>query len=84
MYRKEILMVQKHSVEDFRNELFIRLRGLREEEGVTQQELASRMKTTGSAISRLESGRRNPRLDTLALYANALGYDIEFVFEEVA
>lgn len=41
--------------------------------GITQEELASRMGTSVSAISRLESGFHVPSLDTLRKLAAALG-----------
>lgn len=41
--------------------------------GLTQEELASRMATSVSAISRLESGFHVPSLDTLRKLASALG-----------
>lgn len=49
--------------------------------GLTQDEIASRMGTTKSAISRLESslgnGRISPSLATLRRYAAALGCRLE-------
>lgn len=50
--------------------LVIRLRGL---EGLSQEELARRMGTTKAAISRLESGRHRPTVETLRRLAEALG-----------
>ncbi|MBF0161358.1 MAG: helix-turn-helix transcriptional regulator [Magnetococcales bacterium] len=49
--------------------------------GLTQEEVASRMETTRSAISRLESslgnGRISPSLATLRRYAAAVGCKLE-------
>lgn len=49
--------------------------------GLTQEEIASRMGTTKSAISRLESslgnGRMSPSLATLRRYAAAVGCRLE-------
>jgi ribosome-binding protein aMBF1 (putative translation factor) len=50
--------------------LVIRLRAL---EGLSQDELARRMGTTKAAISRLESGRHRPTVETLRRLAEALG-----------
>jgi len=50
--------------------LVIRLRAL---EGLSQEELARRMGTTKAAISRLESGRHRPTVETLRRLAEALG-----------
>ena len=53
------------------------LLGARKMAGITQEELANRMGTTKSAISRLESSLRNekhsPSFATLKKYANACG-----------
>ena len=52
----------------------------RVKEGVTQKELAKRMKTRQSAISRLESGRANPSLSFLQRLAEALNSRLEIRF----
>jgi transcriptional regulator with XRE-family HTH domain len=44
--------------------------------GLTQQELAELCDTTQSAIARLESGGRPPRIDTLLRIANALDCEL--------
>jgi ribosome-binding protein aMBF1 (putative translation factor) len=51
----------------------------RKELGLSQVELAQLVDTTQSAIARLESGGRPPRIDTLLRIANAL--DCELVVE---
>ena len=49
--------------------------------GLTQEEVAIRMGTTKSAISRLEgSGNHSPSLATLLKYAKAVGCDLEIRF----
>jgi transcriptional regulator with XRE-family HTH domain len=45
--------------------------------GLSQQELADLCATTQSAIARLESGGRPPRIDTLLRIANALDCELE-------
>ncbi len=52
----------------------------RVKDGVTQQELAKRMKTKQSAISRLESGQANPSLNFLQRLAKALNTRLEIHF----
>ena len=48
----------------------------RRERGLSQAELAKLVGTTQSAIARLESGGRPPRIDTLLRIANALDSDL--------
>jgi transcriptional regulator with XRE-family HTH domain len=45
--------------------------------GLSQQELADLTGTTQSAIARLESGGRPPRIDTLLRIANALDCELD-------
>lgn len=52
----------------------------RVKEGVTQKELAKRMETKQSAISRLESGQANPSLNFLQRLARALNSRLEIRF----
>lgn len=49
--------------------------------GLTQEELADRMKTSQSAIARLESGRSIPSARTLARFAKATGTRLRISFE---
>ena len=51
--------------------------------GMTQANLASAMGTTRSVISRLESGRHSPSVDTLAAAARALGCSLEIRLRDV-
>jgi transcriptional regulator with XRE-family HTH domain len=48
----------------------------RRERGLSQADLAELVGTTQSAIARLESGGRPPRIDTLLRIANALDCDL--------
>jgi len=49
--------------------------------GLTQEQLAVRMKTTRTVISRLESGRMKPSTRTLERYARATGHKLKITFE---
>ncbi|MEX0917273.1 MAG: helix-turn-helix domain-containing protein, partial [Candidatus Paceibacterota bacterium] len=49
---------------------------LREEKGFTQKELARALKTTQSAVARIEQGAQNLSTGTLAKISEALGKDI--------
>ena len=51
--------------------------------GLSQAELAKRMKTTQSTIARLESGRGRPSTRTLARFAKATGHRLKIGFEPV-
>ena len=51
--------------------------------GLSQTQLAKRMKTTQSAIARLESGRGKPSTRTLARFAKATGHRLKISFEPV-
>jgi transcriptional regulator with XRE-family HTH domain len=48
----------------------------RRDRGLSQADLAALVGTTQSAIARLESGGRPPRIDTLLRIANALDSDL--------
>lgn len=46
--------------------------------GLTQTEVAARMRTSQSAVARLESGASDVRLSTLERYAAALGHVVDW------
>lgn len=52
------------------------IRMVREAEGISQTELANRVGSNKSAISRYENGLQKPSLDTLMRVADALGVDL--------
>src|SRR3979409_2762568 len=51
--------------------------------GLSQAELARRMKTTQSTVARLESGRGQPSTRTLLRFAKATGHRLKIRFEAV-
>ena len=53
------------------------LRGLREEAGITQEELAEKMNTQKSAISRIENKSKDIRVSTLFKFAEVLGKQVQ-------
>jgi len=63
-------------------ELRKKLIELRIHAGLTQEELAKRLHTQKSNISRLENvnTKSSPRLSTLEEYAHAVGYEIKIDF----
>jgi transcriptional regulator with XRE-family HTH domain len=52
--------------------------------GLTQEQLATKMKTTQSTIARLESGKTLPSGRTLQRIAEATGSRLKIVFENAA
>ena len=57
-------------------ELGEQVRKLREERGLSQQELARLVGTSQPAIARLEAGGVDPRLETLRRLSDTLGADL--------
>lgn len=55
-----------------------KLRQLRKEKGLTQQEAADRLKITRSTISNYEVGRRSPHLKDLQKIGELYGAGLEF------
>jgi len=53
------------------------LRQAREKAGLTQEEVARRLKTQKSAISRIENHADDVRLSTLRRYAHAVGANLQ-------
>lgn len=57
------------------------LRGLaakREKAGITQKDVAERMKTSQSAVARIERGEVDAKLSTVERYAAAVGQRVEW------
>lgn len=52
------------------------LRQARERAGLTQEEVAQRLETKKSAISRMETSAGSIRLSTLERYARAIGWEL--------
>lgn len=59
----------------------VMLRQARERAGVTQREVAEKLETQKSAISRIENHAEDIRLSTLERYAKALGKKIRVELE---
>ena len=58
------------------------LRQARESAGLTQEELARRLKTKKSSISRIENHADDVRLSTLRRYADAVGANLQIRFAQ--
>ena len=76
-YRKEYDALE----EEFA--LMLEVAKARSRAGLSQAELARRMKTTQSTIARLESGRGLPSTRTLGRFAKATGHRLRISFEPV-
>jgi transcriptional regulator with XRE-family HTH domain len=63
-------------------ELRRKLVALRRDAGLTQEQIAEKLHTKKSNISRLESvtSKISPKLSTIADYAEAVGYDVKIDF----
>ncbi|MCA9367956.1 helix-turn-helix domain-containing protein [Candidatus Kaiserbacteria bacterium] len=59
-----------------RTELAARIIDLREAEGLTQKDLATKLGTTQSAVARMESGKQNISAEMLAKISKALGKNL--------
>jgi transcriptional regulator with XRE-family HTH domain len=57
------------------------LRDARRAAQLTQAELADRLGTTQSVVARLESGRANPRIETLTRAIAATGHELQVSLE---
>lgn len=57
----------------------VMLRQVREAAGLTQEQVARRLGTQKSAISRMENHAEDVRLSTLRAYAQAVGADLRII-----
>ena len=64
---------KKFSAAKIRLEFAIQIANEREKAGLSQKDLALKLKTTQSVISRIENGKQNISLDMLQRIAEALG-----------
>ena len=62
---------------DQRHDVLDQLVSERQRLGLSQTEVAARMRTSQSAVARLESGAADVRLSTLQRYAAAVGRDLQ-------
>ena len=63
-------------------ELGSRIQEIREDQHLTQTELAARVRTSQSTISQIEAGDRNPSYRMLVKLAAALGVTVGYVLGE--
>jgi ribosome-binding protein aMBF1 (putative translation factor) len=73
---------KKGVMEEYNNLMIgARIKELRTSKGITQEELAKKLKTTKSAVSRLENHAESVRLSTLEKVAEVLGKKLEVSFK---
>lgn len=70
-------IVKKNTELAPRYELVEQLKAARKAQDITQEDLAARVGTKKSNISRFESGRYNPSLDFIIKIAGSLGKQIQ-------
>jgi transcriptional regulator with XRE-family HTH domain len=68
-------------VKDFKEELGIRIRTLRDKAGLSLSELEAESGIPKATISRIENGHRNPRIETLKKIAEGIGVELKELFE---
>ncbi len=56
-----------------------RIKELRLEKGLTQKEVAERLKVTHAAIGNYENGKREPQIDDLILLADFFDVSIDYL-----
>lgn len=56
------------------------IRECRRHAGLSQAELAARLSTTQSAVSRWERGHESPRVNTLGRILQACGFEVDLTF----
>lgn len=67
-----------------REDIGSRLRDARKSVGMTQEQLASRSGIPQETLSRIETGRRNPRIETLRKFAEGLGWETPELLGRIA
>ena len=74
--------MNEQKILETRQQLISRLTQPRMEQGMTQAELARRIGTQRSNVCRFESGQQNVTLDFYIRVANALGQELQFIWEQ--
>ncbi len=83
---KELLMKDSEFKTEYerlkpRYDLISQIIEARTSQNITQEELALRVGTQKSNISRLESGKYNPSLDFLTKVARSLGKEVQIILK---
>ena len=73
---------QEYDALEFRYKIVKKIAELRKNDKITQEELAIRLKTTKSVVSRIESGNQNVSVDMVRKIVNALGKEVDIVIKQ--
>lgn len=63
-------------------DLGLRITRMRKEKGLSQRQLALKLKFDRVTLSQIESGKGNPTLETLVRIAEGLGKSVEELFQK--
>jgi ribosome-binding protein aMBF1 (putative translation factor) len=80
-WRRDPAYVKAYDALEEEFELASALIDARARAGLSQEDVARKMKTSQPAIARLEGGRGNPSLATLRRYARATGMRLKIAFD---
>lgn len=81
-FEKEIMTLEEIEESNARVDLMCQLASLREKVNLTQKDISERTGIAQSVISKMESGRTSPRVETFVNALAAIGYHIEIVANE--
>lgn len=59
----------------------MRLKELRKSKGLTQQDIADKLKITRAAYTNIENGKRDPDTATLQKLANIFGVTVDYILD---
>lgn len=78
-FEKEIMTPQEIAASDARIKLMCQIAELREKENISQRNLAEQSGLVQSVISKMETGKTSPRIDTVINALSTIGYHLEIV-----
>ncbi len=80
-WRKDPAYMKEYDALEEEFALVAEIMKVRAKAGLTQEQLAKRMKTSQAVVARLESGRTLPSTRTLQRFAKATGHRLKITFE---
>lgn len=82
-FQEEIMTQEEIAASKARVKLMCQLADLREKEKLSQRNLSEQTGLAQSVISKMESGKTSPRVDTFINALSAIGYHLEIVPNEI-